>query len=244
MTLSRPLVLPALFAALLLLLCGMSEPLNAQQFLKQVPRPHNAIVLFDGAATDAWVQRDGGAPCAWSVVNGELEVSPGKGNILTKEKLKDFRLHVEFNIPSLPEAKSQAKGNSGVYLHGLYEIQVLDSFNNETYANGMCGSIYGQKEPDINACKPAGNWQTYDIAFRAPRFDSSGKVTANPRVTVYHNSILIHDNVEITIGPTTASLGGPMTPTGPIMLQDHGSRVRYRNIWIQPMDYRSGAILH
>lgn len=196
--------------------------------------PRGAVVLFAGKDSSGWMQLNDKGPCQWKVEEGALVVAPGTGNILTKQKFGDFQLHVEYNLPDMPDQHSQGRANSGVYLHGLYEIQVLDSFNNETYANGMCGAIYGQKPPDINACKPAGQWQTYDILFRAPRFDTTGKVTANPRVSVRHNGILIHDDVEITVGPTTASLGGPMTATGPIMLQDHGAAVKFRNIWIKP----------
>jgi hypothetical protein len=193
--------------------------------------PKNAIRLFDGKDASAWTMRNGGGECKWIIDNGELQVNVGTGDILTKRKFKDYQLHVEFKIPLMPEAHSQGRGNSGVYNHGLYEIQVLDSFNNDTYAKGGCGAIYGQKDPDKNMAKPPEQWQTYDITFHAPRFDAAGKVTANPRITVYWNGVMVHNNVAIT-GPTTASLGGPMTPEGPIMLQDHGAKVRYRNVWI------------
>jgi hypothetical protein len=196
--------------------------------------PKNAIRLFNGKDTAAWTMRKGGGDCRWIMDGSELEVLPGTGDILTKQKFKDYQLHVEFKIPYMPEAHSQSRGNSGVYNHGLYEIQVLDSYNNDTYAKGGCGAIYGQKDPDKNMAKPPLQWQTYDITFHAPRFDAEGKVTANPRITVYWNGTLVHNNVEIT-GPTTASLGGPMTPEGPIMLQDHGSKVRFRNVWIVPL---------
>lgn len=204
--------------------------------------PKGAVVLFDGMdgkkdskSVSHWVHRGSGAPCKWTVTDaGELEVAPETNDILTREKFGDYQLHLEFNVPDLPNQKSQGKGNSGVYNLGLFEIQVLDSFNNETYAHGMCGAIYEFKDPDINACRHAGEWQTYDITFRAPRVDASGRVTAHPRITVYLNGIRIHDDVEITCGPTRASLGGPVTSTGPLMLQAHGSRVRYRNIWIRP----------
>lgn len=201
--------------------------------------PRGSVVLFDGKNTSAWIQRGDGKPCQWVIEDGALVVTPRTSDILTKEKFSDFQLHVEFNLPILPDnVKDQARGNSGVYMLGLYEIQVLDSFNNGTYADGMCGAIYKQKPPDINACKPAGEWQSYDITFRAPRFDKDGKMTEKPRVTVFHNGIKIHDNVEIRIGPTTSSLGGPEVTSGPILLQNHGNAVKYRNVWIKPLKMR------
>lgn len=210
---------------------GMTE---AQKAAMRQPPP-DAVVLFNGTDLAHWVHRGSGRPATWTVSNGEIEIKPGSGDILTKERFSDFQLHLEFNVPYLPGATGQARGNSGVYLHGLYEIQVLDSYRNPTYAKGGCGAIYGQKDPDFRACKPPNEWQTYDITFRAPRFGADGKVVENPRITVLHNGVKIHDNVEIKAGPTTASLGGPLIPTGPILLQDHGHRVRYRNIWIRPL---------
>lgn len=196
--------------------------------------PRGAKILFDGKDALAW-QHDANRPAEWTVADGVLEVKPGSGNILTKENFGDYLLHIEFNIPLLADKHSQERGNSGVYQHGQYEIQVLDSFHNETYAHGGCAAIYGQKDPDVNAAKPPEEWQSYDITFRAARLDSVNKVMELPRITVYWNGIRVHNNVEITIGPTTASLGGPETKTGPIMLQDHGWKVRYRNIWIKPL---------
>jgi len=192
--------------------------------------PKGALVLFDGADAAQWRSAGGNKPCPWKIVDGALVVGPG--NIETAPKFTDFQLHVEFNIPAMPDAHSQGKGNSGVYLQGLYEIQVLDSFNNETYANGMCGAIYGQTPPLINACKPAGQWQTYDITYHAPRFGAEGSLLKKPRATVFQNAILIHDDDEID-GATVASGNYDKTQAGPIVLQDHGCKVTYRNIWIK-----------
>lgn len=206
--------------------------------LKPRRAPRRAIRLFDGKSLDAWTHRGSNSPCAWKTTpDGALIVTAGFPDIITKEKFRDFQLHVEFKIPLMPNAHGQARGNSGVYLHGLYEIQVLDAYNNETYKAGGCGSIYEQKDPDENACKPPEHWQEYDIKFRAPRFDSKGVMTEKPRVTVVWNGVLVHDDVEI-LHPTRASLEGPMTPTGPIMLQNHGAPVQFRNVWLVPKKSR------
>jgi hypothetical protein len=196
--------------------------------------PKGAIVLFNGKDTSKWVAaQSGGQPFRWRVADGYMEVVPGAGNIETVPRFTDFQLHVEFNVPSMPDAHGQGRGNSGVYLQGLYEIQVLDSFNNDTYANGACGAVYGEYPPRVNASKPPEQWQTYDIWYTAPRFDTQGNVTQKPRVTVYQNDTLIQDNVEIQ-GATTASGSYDRTQAGPIMLQDHGCKVKYRNLWIKP----------
>jgi hypothetical protein len=198
--------------------------------------PAGSIILFDGKDLSAWKHRGTGEAAKWAIVDGVAEVTPGTPDLITRQEFGDFQLHVEFNIPVLPpEVKSQERGNSGVYMHGHYEVQILDSFNNETYKNGMCGSIYEQKEPDINACKPAGEWQTYDITFRSPRFGPDGKLTERARITVWHNEILIHKDIEIQQDFTRAGMEGPPPKTGPILLQNHGSKVRYRNIWVKPL---------
>jgi hypothetical protein len=197
--------------------------------------PKGAIVLFNGKDTSTWESAGSNRPVGWKrVEGGAMEVAPGTGNIETVPRFTDFQLHVEFNTPYMPDAHGQERGNSGVYLQGLYEIQVLDSYHNDTYANGSCGAVYGQYVPRVNVCKPPGQWQTYDITYTAPRFDEKGNVLQKPRVTVYQNDTLIHDNVEIQ-GATTASGHYDRTQAGPIMLQDHGCKVRYRNIWIKPL---------
>jgi hypothetical protein len=212
-----------------------AQPHAKSSTLRFAKPPRGAVVLFDGRDTSAWRHRDSKLPVAWRVVDGSLEVQPGAGDIMTAREFADCRLHVEFNLPLIPEAKSQARANSGVYLQGRYEIQILDSFHNETYPKGGVGAIYGQKDPDRYAIRPPGEWQSYDITFRAARFDQDGRVTQRPRMTVHHNDILIHDNVEIE-DTTTAGLGGPVVARGPVLLQDHGNRVRFRNIWVLPLN--------
>jgi hypothetical protein len=191
------------------------------------------VVLFDGTSWDGWRQRDL-APSKWQVMNdGTVQVVPSS-DALSKRELGDFQLHLEFRCPPMPGRTGQAKGNSGVYLHGRYEIQVLDSFGDPPAGNG-CGGIYSIAAPLVNASRPGGEWQTYDIAFRAPRFDDNGQVTQLPRVTVLHNGIVIHDNLELH-GTTPGGLDGDMVPSGPLLLQDHGDPVRYRNIWMRALD--------
>lgn len=211
-----------------------TEAPAAEKELKPKKAPRKAIRLIDGKSTNAWTQRGSNAPCGWKMLpDGALLVTAGLSDIITKEKFRDFQIHVEFKIPLMPKEQGQGRGNSGVYLHGLYEIQVLDAYNNETYKAGGCGSIYEQKDPDVNACKPPEHWQAYDITFRAPRFSTDGKMTEKPRVTVIWNGVKVHDNIEIE-HPTRASLEGPMTAEGPIMLQNHGTPVQFRNVWIVP----------
>ena len=206
---------------------------NAQTNPVNLPSkpPRGAIVLFNGADTSAWVHQNN-LPVQWVVKDGYLEVKPRSGAIMTRQEFGDCRLHLEFNLPLMPEAASQGRANSGVYLQGRYEIQVLDSWRNPTYARGGLGALYGQKDPDRDAIRPPGVWQSFDFIFRAGRTDSTGKVTERPRITAYQNGILIHDNVEILETDTTRSVGGQVQILGPILLQDHGNRVRYRNIWI------------
>jgi hypothetical protein len=211
----------------------------AQQTPKRITRPvkppKGAMVLFDGKDGSQWVHRGSGKPFEWTLVEGAMEVKPGTGDIQTKQEFGDFQLHVEFMVPLMPEAQGQARGNSGVYMHGRYEIQVLDSYG-LTPETGDCGALYGQAPPRVNATLPPKEWQTYDITFRAPRFDAAGNVTEKPRITVLHNGIKIHDDVEIQQCPTAAGLPGPAVKTGPILLQDHGNAVRYRNIWLKPLN--------
>jgi len=193
--------------------------------------PKDAVILFDGKDTSPWVQDGGGKPCAWAATDGALVV--GKGSIVTKDAYQDFQLHVEFNIPPPPEgAKDQARGNSGVYIQRRYEIQVLDSYGQEPPAFNGCGSLYRQRAPDKNMSKKPGEWQTYDITFRGARFDASGKKTESARLTLVWNGTKVHDDVEIKDKTGAGKPEGP--EPGPILLQDHGAPVRYRNIWIVP----------
>lgn len=197
--------------------------------------PKGAISLFDGRDTSAWVHRSSGKPVEWAIVEGALEVKPGTADIVSRREFGDYRLHVEFWLPLEVEKSDQARGNSGLYNHGRYEIQILDMYKNTTYPFGGCGAIYGQKDPDKDSIKPPQNWNTYDVLFRAPRFAADGSLVAKPRVTVFHNGIKIHSDVEIA-KPTTAGLDEKFTKTGPILLQCHGSAVRFRNIWIVPIE--------
>ncbi len=199
--------------------------------------PKGAIVLFDGKDSSAWVQANKErTQCKWNIVDGALEVNPSTGSIRTKEEFGDFKLHIEFWIPKLPDAKGQARGNSGVYSHGRYEVQVLDSFENPTYKFGGVGALYSQKDPDKNATKPPEQWNTYDIDFKAPRFEADGKVKSPPIITVVHNGITIHDKVAITVYFEDALKNEDWRKLGkgPILLQDHGQKIKFRNIWIVP----------
>jgi hypothetical protein len=202
--------------------------------MKSVPAPQGAIVLFDGKNLDAWTKLDGKSPAGWKLVDGgAVEVTKG-GNIITRQKFGgSFKLHVEFRVPYMPKATGQGRGNSGVYVQGRYEVQVLDSYG-LTSKDNDCGGIYGVAAPLTNACKAPTVWQTYDIEFHAPQC-VDGKKTEPARITVLHNGIKIHDNVKITKDNTTAGLGGdPCTP-GPILLQDHGNPVQFRNVWLVPV---------
>jgi Domain of Unknown Function (DUF1080) len=203
------------------------------------PAPKDAVILFDGTNLDAW-QAEGGGPARWQVTDGFLEIAPGTGPIESKGKFGDVQLHVEWASPNPPGGTGQDRGNSGIFLMGLYELQVLDSYQAETYADGQAGAIYGQYPPLFNASRPPGEWQTYDIAFRRPRFDKNGKVQEPARVTLIHNGILIQNNEEL-FGSTTWLLSLPYEAhgdRGPIQLQDHGHRVRYRNIWLRNLPER------
>ena len=192
--------------------------------------PPNAIVLFDGTNLNEWEQADHpGKKPNWKILpGGILEV--GKGNIRTKRTFRDFFLHLEFRTPYMPFARGQARGNSGVYLQGRYEVQVLDSYGLVGEDN-ECGGIYHVARPRVNMCFPSLQWQTYDITFRAARFDASGKKIANARVTVLHNGVVVHKDRELP-GPTPGALDQNEAAPGPILLQDHGNPVQYRNIWI------------
>jgi hypothetical protein len=197
------------------------------------PMPANAVVLFDGtqASLDSnWTYRDGSA-CGWTVADG---VATSKHmDIITKQRFGDFQLHVEWNEPKLPDdVKGQARGNSGVYLQGRYEIQVLDSFGIAP-DKGECGAIYNQKAPDVNACLPPEQWQSYDITFKAAKYDGDGKKIAKARVTVIQNGKKIQDDIEIN-HPTGSELLKETADPGPIMLQYHHNSVRFRNVWIVP----------
>ena len=202
-----------------------------KQDVKSTPPPSGATVLFDGKSLDQWVSRnDPKKPAPWKLVDGGA-AQAGGGDIVTREKFDGhFKLHVEFRVPYMPKATGQARGNSGVYLQGRYEVQVLDSYGLVS-RNNDCGAIYGVAKPLVNACKAPTVWQSYDIDFTAPKF-VDGKKAEPARISVLHNGIKIHDGVKITTDNTTAGLGGDPSKPGPILLQDHGNPVQFRNIWL------------
>jgi len=159
-----------------------------------------------------------------------MRVKPRTGSIITRKQFTDVKLHIEFRTPFIPEKRGQARGNSGVYLQGRYEVQVLDSYGLEGLDN-ECGGIYKVGPPLVNMCAPPTQWQTYDITFRAPRFDAAGNSISKPTLTVFHNGVKVHDKTEVS-GATTASLGGKASEPAGIYLQDHGNPVEFRNIWL------------
>jgi len=193
--------------------------------------PSDAIILFDGASIAGWESMDG-SPAKWKVENGYMEVVPGTGNIRTKQQFGDCQLHVEWAAPTVIKGEGQGRGNSGVFLMGRYEIQVLDCYENPTYADGTTAAIYGQFPPLVNACRKPGEWQTYDVIWIGPRFDGD-KLLSPARITVLHNGIVVHHDTVLLGGTTHRHLPTytPHPPEGPLVLQDHGDLVRYRNIW-------------
>lgn len=201
-----------------------------------VPAPADAVILFDGKDLSQWEDGNGG-PAGWKVENGYAEVVAKTGSIRTKKGFGDCQLHIEWAAPVEVIGEGQERGNSGVFLMDMYEVQVLDSYNNPTYADGQAAAIYGQYTPLVNACRKPGEWQAYDIIFHRPRFDAAGKLLQPARMTVLHNGVLVHDSVELT-GPTAHKARPPYKPHAdrlPLSLQDHGNPVRYRNIWLREL---------
>jgi len=198
--------------------------------------PSDAVVLFDGKDLSAWQQKNG-QPAAWTVENGYFAVKPRSGDLVTKQAFGDAQMHIEWASPTPPRGKDQEPGNSGVYLQSLYEIQVLESNQNVTYPDGQAGAIYCQYPPLVNPSRPAGEWQTYDIIFHGPRFDSAGQLTRLAMVTLLFNGVLAQDHTSPT-GPTDYMKRPPYKPGPdklPLLLQDHGQPVKYRNIWIREL---------
>ncbi len=200
--------------------------------------PSDATVLFDGTNLDAWEKEKDGGPVEWLLKDGAMVVKPGSGGIQTKEGFGDVQLHIEWLSPVDEGKEGQLYSNSGVFLMGLYEVQVLNSYENKTYPNGQAGSIYKQHIPMVNASRPPGEWQTYDIIFKAPVFGKLGNVREKAALTVFHNGVLLHHNA-ILEGPTVY-IGDPVYDAHadklPIMLQDHGDKVRFRNVWVRPIE--------
>jgi len=199
--------------------------------------PSDAVILFDGKDLSPWCDMEG-RPTKWIVRDGYMECVKGSGYIRTMQNFGDCQLHVEWATPTPGKGNGQGRGNSGVFLgRDRYEVQVLDSYENKTYADGSAGSLYGQYPPLVNASRPPGEWQTYDILYTAPRFDDAGKLLSPARFTVFHNGVLIQNNIELT-GPTTwidrpAYSAHPEKQ--PIAFQDHGNPVRFRNVWVREL---------
>lgn len=197
--------------------------------------PSDAIVLFNGGDLDAW--ENAGKTAGWSInEDGSMTVKPGSGNISTKQHFGSIQLHLEWRAPQIVKGKGQGRGNSGVFFQNRYEVQILDSYQNRTYSNGQASSIYKQHIPLVNATKSPQEWQTYDIIFHEPKFDADGNKTKSGSFTIIHNGVLVQDHVEILgssayIGPPKYEAHGE----GPIILQDHGNLVQFRNIWLRKL---------
>ncbi len=217
-------------------------------FSDLAPPPSDAVVLFDGTDLSKWQTASGQQP-TWRVVNGYFEVARG-GGIRTRDTFEDFQLHLEFATPEQVSGSGQGRGNSGVLINGMYEVQVLDSYENPTYPDGQAGAMYGQSPPLVNASRPPGKWQTYDIIFESPRWNDQGELIKKANVTVIHNGLVLHNKKEF-IGATDGvggvvhrSLGEYRIQHGPkvfIELQDHNNPIRYRNIWIRELGHYDQA---
>ena len=199
--------------------------------------------LFNGSDLSGWRGYKGApAPTKWRVEDGAIVLGAegGGGDLVTAQEFGDAQLHIEWMTPMPPVGEGQDRSNSGVFFMTKYEVQVLDSWENVTYADGQAGAVYGQYPPLVNASLPPGTWQSYDIVFRRPRFDNAGKVTQPARLTVFHNGVLVQQNVAL-LGPTSHRVRAPYEAHAdrlPISLQDHGHPVRFRNIWIRPLNDR------
>jgi hypothetical protein len=209
------------------------------------PIPSDAIVLFDGKNLDQWVSVRDKSPAGWTVADGVMTVKKAAGNIETRRSFRNYQLHLEYRIPANITGSGQARGNSGLFLastgsgDGGYELQILDSYKNETYVNGQAGSIYKQHPPLVNASRPPGEWQTYDVVWTAPVFAADGKVTSPARVTALHNGVLIQNDA--VLAGETVFIGKPRYrpyTTAPIKLQAHGDPsppLSFRNIWVREL---------
>jgi hypothetical protein len=211
-------------------------PKDEPRVVNPGPPPSDAIVLFDGKDLSQWQSEKDGSAAKWTVQDGVMTANK-TGSIVTKQGFGDCQLHIEWATPEVVEGSGQDRGNSGVFLQGRYEIQVLDSYNNLTYFHGQAGAVYKQHAPLVNASRKPGEWQSYDIIFHAPRFDDKGNVTCHGTVTVLHNGVLVQDNAEI-LG-ATSHVGYPKYAAHslkePLILQDHNNPIRYRNIWVREL---------
>lgn len=216
---------------LLIIVMIITAPAFAQQCIT-TPPPRDAIVLVKGDDNSAWKGQNG-EKCPWPTRDGVMTVK--KMNIMTRREFEDVQLHIEFQIPERKDSDDHGHGhgNSGVYLHGDYEIQVIDSHGREPHEGASCGAIYGQAAPMVDASLPAGKWQSFDVLFRAPEYDAEGKLLKKARLTVVHNGIWIHDNLECDATP--GGLTDNFKDAGPLWLQSHGHPVRFRNIWLREL---------
>jgi len=229
-----------LLCAVVVICCAMparaADPKSAGKepaVIDPGPPPSDAIVLFDGKDLAKW-KGERANEAKWKLLgDGVMEVN-GTGSIMTREEFGDCQLHVEWATPSVVKGEGQGRGNSGVYLQGRYEIQVLDSYQNKTYFNGQAGAFYLHSAPLVNASRKPGEWQVYDIIYHTPKPGSDGKVMPGS-FTVLHNGVLVQDNTPVPGEATTAALFKGVTPKGPLVLQDHGNPVRYRNIWLRKL---------
>jgi len=208
----------------------------------QTPPPSDAIILFDGSSLDAWVNARDSQPAGWTVADGLMTVNKRAGDIRTKQSFRDFQIHLEWRVPTHITGEGQARGNSGLFLATAgsgYELQILDSYQNETYVNGMAGSMYKQAIPLANPTRPPGEWQVYDVIWRAPRFDAAGALVDSARVTVFFNGVLVQDN--FAMRGETRFIGAPTSrpyERSPILLQSHGDPsppISFRNIWLREL---------
>ncbi|GAA5520694.1 DUF1080 domain-containing protein [Aliifodinibius salicampi] len=203
----------------------------------KLPPPSDAVVLFDGANFDQWEHTDGGGKPEWKIEDDHMTVVAGTGSIQTKKDFGSVQLHIEWRSPEKIEGEGQGRGNSGVFFQNRYEVQVLDAYENETYVNGMAGSIYKQHIPEANVARKPGEWQSYDIVFIAPEFSDDGSLESPARVTVFWNGVLVQHDVELE-GPTEY-IGHPSYEAhgeAPITLQDHSNPVSFRNVWVRELD--------
>lgn len=210
------------------------EPATASTQDAPGKAPSDAVILFAGKDLSRWTTEKG-SPATWNVEDGAMVIKPGSGAILSKEKFGDCQLHLEFASPVPPKSRDQGRGNSGVMFFGRYEFQILDSFANQTYADGQASAIYGQYPPLVNASRKPGEWQAYDILFTAPRFKEDGSLQSPAYATVLHNGVVVHNHTAL-LGPMHFR-GLPRyakhEDKGPILLQDHGNPVRFRNLWVR-----------
>ena len=211
------------------------QPVKVDPGASNADAPSDATVLFDGSDLDCWVSAKGGA-VPWTLGDGYVEVVPGTANIETKQSFGDMQLHIEWASPALVEEKAQRRGNSGVFLMGLYEIQIMDAWENPAYPDGMAGAVYGQNPALVNAARKPGEWQSYDIVFKAPVF-KDGELESPAYVTIFWNGVLVQNHTEI-YGPTVHREAPPYVAHAeklPLKLQNHGRPVRFRNVWIREL---------